>query len=404
MFLTKILHHPRQIPATIWGVGLVTMCLTLSSVIVISLSPLYLTQVFGLSCLGLGLIEGAMEFIALTTRIFAGFVCDALAKRKPLLLMAVGLVTVARPIFPMAGDVTFIFLSRSLERIGNGLQATPRDALIGDFAPAHMRGAAYGLRETLGKLGAFLGALLAMFWLSTNVESYTPIFWFTAIPPFIALLLVWFMVKDKEAHHTRSFKEGLKTVFSKANFKSLKNQYWCVIVISFLFMLSNYSGAFMILQGKKITGQDSIAPLTMIVQNSLAMLVAYPLGRLFDRYSHRVILGCGFGIVILSNLFLAHGTSLVHILIGAGLWGIQMAMTQSLLVALVAINCVRENRGTAFAIYYLFIGTAFFFSNYIIGYLTDTYSSTHGFYYSILVAGVAFFFLPLLEKKNQLKV
>lgn len=404
MPLKAILKAPRELPATIWGVGLVTLCLNLSSIIVISLSPLYLTQVFGLSCLGLGLIEGAMEFIALTTRIFAGFLCDALAKRKPLLMMAVGLVTLARPIFPLAGDVTWIFFSRSLERIGNGLQATPREALIGDFAPQHLKGSAYGLRETLGKLGSFLGAILAMIWLTDRVDSYTPIFWFTAIPPVLALLVVMFFVQDKQSQVTRSFKEGLFSVFSKSNFQSLSGQYWCVIIISFLFMLSNYSGAFMILQGKRVTGLDTIAPLTMIVQNSMAMLVAYPLGRLFDRHSHRLILGAGFATVILSNLFLAHATSMTHILLGAGLWGVQMAMTQSILVALVALNCQRQNRGTAFAIYYFFIGTAFFASNYIIGLLNDNFSALHGFYYSIVVAGVAFFFLPLLKGKQELKI
>jgi len=396
-------HTVKKLPRPIWGVGFVTLCLNLSSIIVFSLSPLYLTQRFGISRFSLGILEGSIEFIALGTRIIAGFICDAMVKRKPLLLIAVGLSFVSRPLFPLANNIFIVFLSRSIERVANGLQATPREALIGDFAPPKLRGSAYGLRESLGKMGSFLGAGIAMIWLLYNVDSLYEIFWFTCIPPLLGLILLILIVHDKPQLVTSSttaktsFKVRFKEVFSYQNITSLKQNYWIVVLISFMFMLSNYSGAFVILQGKHVTQLDIIAPLSMVLQNGMAMMTALPIGRLFDRYSHTLILGIGFCIVIVANIVFIMATNMAMVLLGAGLWGIQLAMTQSLLVAKIAINSQEKNRGTAFALYYLAIGIAFLIANSVMGKISDSFSLGWGFGYSLTIAVIALGMLPLLK-------
>jgi len=391
---------PFSLPKVIWGVGLVTLLLNFSTIIIFSLSPLYLTEVFGISCLKLGVLEGVVEFCALSTRIFAGVISDAIRKRKPLLLGAVSLTAIARPIFPLAPTISWIYVSRTLDRIANGLQATPREALIGDYAPVGMKGACYGLRESLGKLGSFFGAGLTMLWLYFGVTSYHPIFWFASIPPLIAVLLVTFLIKDPPFLNAQA-SHSSTPIFTFDNVKKLKKDYWIVILISFLFTLSTYSGAFMILQAKHVSGSDAIAPLVMISQNISATLAAYPIGRLFDIYNHRLILSIGFMIVIIANMCLAFAPNAFVVLLGAFFWGIQMAWTQSLLVAKVASNCDRNNRGTAFSIYYLFVGIAFLLCNMIVGKLSDLFSLQAGFFYSSIIAALAFFFLPLIKNSQE---
>jgi MFS family permease len=388
-----------SLPLTIWGVGLVTLLLNFSTIIIFSLSPLYLRKEFGISCLGLGMLEGVVEFFALTTRIFAGVISDVLHKRKPLLFGSIALAAIARPIFPLATSMSWIYLSRILDRIANGLQATPREALIGDYAPVGLRGASYGLRESLGKIGSFLGAALTVLWCLLHLSSYREIFWVASIPPLIAVLLVVFLVKD--VVYTEESKRPKPSIFSWSNVTKLNREFWLVILISFLFMHSNYAGTFMLLQAKQVVQSDVIAPLCMTVQNIAAMLTAYPIGYLFDRWNHRVLLGLGLLIVIAANTCLTFATSWELILLGAAFWGIQMAMTQTLLVASVAANCQQENRGTAFAIYYLFIGLSFLASNMIVGKLSDLYSLPYGFSYSSLIAALAFFFLPLIKNSQR---
>jgi MFS family permease len=386
-----------SLPFTIWGVGLVVLLINFSTIIIYSLLPFYLIDVFHISCSGLGQLEGVVEFLALTTRIFAGILSDIMHRRKPLLLAAVALIAIARPIFPLAPNMIWILVSRLFDRIGNGLQATPREALIGDYAPPGKKGTCYGLRESLGKVGSFLGAGLTLIWLSMHFSSYENVFWVASITPLLAVLLVILFIKDlpsliRTPTHKRT------TIFAWENVTRLSQNYWFTIILSFLFMLTNYSGAFLILQGKQVTGSETIAPLAMIVQNFAAMLVAYPMGRLFDRYNHRLILGAGFIVVIISNMCLAFAMNAWFILLGAFFWGIQFAWTQSLFVAKVASYSNKDNRGTAFAIYYLFVGLGYLICNTVFGKLTDLYSLQYGFFFSSAVAAIAFFFLPLIKK------
>jgi MFS family permease len=385
-----------SLPLTIWEVGVVVLLLNFSTIIIYSLLPLYMVNVFHISCSGLGKLEGSVEFLALMTRIFAGVLSDIFHRRKPLLLVAVALVAVARSIFPLAPNLAWLVVSRITDRIGNGLQATPREALIGDYAPPGKKGACYGLRESLGKIGSFLGAGLALICLSLHL-SYKEVMWAAFITPFLALLLVIFFIKDLPSlvHiHT----EKRPTIFAWENVTKLSRNYWSVIVISFLFMLTNYGAVFLILRGNQVTESVTIGPLCLIVQNFASMLVTYPLGRLFDLYNHRLILGSGFIVVIIANMCLAFAPNALFILLGAAFWGIQFAWTQSLLVAKVASYCTKENRGTAFAIYYLFIGLGFLACNTVFGKLADLYSLQYGFFFSTAVAALAFFFLPLIKK------
>jgi MFS family permease len=146
----------REIPMSIWAIGFVSLLVNASSVIIFSLYPIYAIEVLGVSLIGLGFIEAVVEAISWFTRIFAGVLSDYLHRRKPILLAAYGLAAGSRFIFPIAPDVSWLVGARALDRLANGLQASPRDALVGDAAPPHLKGASYGLQKTLGLLDPLL--------------------------------------------------------------------------------------------------------------------------------------------------------------------------------------------------------------------------------------------------------
>lgn len=391
-----------MLPKNIWAIGLMSLCINLSSVIIFSLSPLYLTKVLGVTTLGLGFIEGIVEFISWLTRIFAGIISDIFRKRKPLLVVSVILSCLARPIFAFASSIPGIFIARVLDRLANGLQASPREALVGDSTPPQKRGASYGLRQSLGLVGSALGAILTMFWLLYFGDQFSQIFWFAAVPPVIALIVVLGSIKEKESSLSKEEAALRKEQrFQLHHMRFLPASYWRLLLVSFLFMLSGYSGSFMIIRGECITHSTSIAPAIMIVQNVCAMLIAYPMGRMFDRFKHQKLLIFGFLMVGVANTVLAFAQSGTMILLGAGLWGIQLASNQSLLTAKIAQYSTPLNRGTAFGFFYITSGTAIFLANAIVGKISKEYTLEMAFHYSTVMAVLAILSLFLLRDKKK---
>jgi MFS family permease len=389
----------RTIPRTIWAIGLVTLLMNLSSIVVFSLSPIYLTAVLGVTNFGIGIFEGAVEALSWFTRIFSGVISDYWRKRKPLLFMASTFAALSRPIFAWAPSVGWVFFARSIDRIGNGLQATPREALVGDHAPKDLKGTCYGLRQTLSVIGSFIGAIGVYYWVQDKSIDYRTIFWGASVPPIIALIILFFMVKDSPQETLPKTKQKFKDTLQ--HIKDLKPSFWRVLMVAFIFMLSNYSGAFMILQAKHVTQSLTIAPQTMIFQNLATMLAAFPIGRLSDRMDRRILLGIGFIIAIVSNLLLGFAEDQVMILLGATLWGAQLGVTQSLFVTKVADHTSPDVRGTAFGIYYVSIGLSLFLSNSQVGWLTDTFEPVYGFMASSVYAFIALLCLPLIKAHHQ---
>ncbi len=388
-----------SIPRSIWGLGFVSLLINLSSIIIFSLTPIYLTSVLGITTFTLGFYEGIVEFISQLMRISSGVISDYFRRRKLLLLIAYGLTALSRPFFAIGNTVGMIVTGRILDRISNGLQATPREALVGDLAPKELKGACYGLRQTLTMTGSFIGAFVVWYLLKETGADFAFVFKVACVPPILALLTLIFFVKDSPISVTEStgpkFKEYLFYM------REMTRDYWTVVLIAFVFMLSNYSGAFMILKAGTVGYTEHETIIVMIMQNLFAMLSAFPIGRLSDRIDRRYFIGLGFLLTIAANMVFAFCTGKGPVLVGAGLWGLQMGMTQSLLLTKISDTTRREVRGTAFGIYYLLIGVALLLSNNLTGYLDHEYSKSHAFIMSALIAGVALLLLPMIKSSKQ---
>lgn len=197
--MTEMSPARRQaIPAGIWVLGFVSMLMDISSEMIHALLPIYLVSVLGTSALTVGVIEGIAEATASITKIFSGALSDWLGKRKALAALGYGLAALTKPVFPLASSVGWLVAARFIDRIGKGIRGAPRDALVADLAPPNLRGASFGLRQSLDTLGAFIGPLLAIavMWLSAN--NFQTVFWIAVIPAFLSAGLIIVAVREPE--------------------------------------------------------------------------------------------------------------------------------------------------------------------------------------------------------------
>jgi len=190
---------PHRIPTSVWLLGFVSMLTDISSEMVHSLLPMYLLTTMGVSVLAIGIIEGIAESTALVLKVFSGTFSDYVVRRKALVLTGYALSAITKPVFPLATSLSVIMGGRFIDRIGKGIRDAPRDALIVDITPAPIRGAAFGLRQAIDTVGAFLGPLIAvalMLWWSNH---FVWVFWVACVPAVLAVLLLlavkegWFL-------------------------------------------------------------------------------------------------------------------------------------------------------------------------------------------------------------------
>lgn len=382
-------------PKPIIAIGLVSFLINTSSVIVYSVTPLYLTKVLGVTALSLGILEGTVEMLAWSSRIFSGVITDYFQKRKPVLLLAYIITSISRPIFAISNSVYLFFFARSTDRISNGLQATARDSLVGDLSVYGQRGSAYGLRQSLSLTGSLVGGILALIFLYYLSISYKSIFLIATFPAILAIfILVYFVNEPQKKTKNRKLSSVIKPI--KQLFISSNKHYWKTIFLASLYMLGNYSGFFAILHAEYITKQDAIGPILMISQNLGGMLAAYPIGHYSDKGNRTKLLGYGFLLAILSNLCFTFAHNAITILIASLLWGSQMGITQSLFAARIADSTNSGLRGSAFGVYYLIMGIMILLSNTMVGWGFDNLAHGKAFYISS-----AFILLALIILKIQ---
>jgi len=361
---------PRKpvIPRTVWALGFVSLFMDISSEIVHALLPLFLTSTLGLSVALVGLVDGIAESTASIAKIFSGYVSDRLRRRKPLILLGYGLAALSKPFFPLAEGMAMVLSARFADRIGKGIRGAPRDALIADVTPQAIRGRAYGLRQALDTVGAFVGPLLAvglMFLLASDMRA---VFWIAVIPAGLAVLLVLFGVKDQVGHDAE---HAARIPIQFKDVTRFGKEFQTVLVIGTVFTLARFSEAFLILKASADGLPFALAPLVLVAMNIVYALGAYPAGTLSDHFSSSRLLIFGAVTLIAADLVLAFSSSLYGTFIGIALWGLHMAVTQGLFAKLVAHHSPQALRASAFGIFNLATGLALLFASIIAGVLWD---------------------------------
>jgi len=373
--MSKVAGTLGRIPASIWALGFVSLLMDVSSEMIHSLLPVFMVTVLGTSIWVIGLIEGGAEATALIVKIFSGVLSDHWHKRKPLAILGYGLGAISKPLFALATSAGFVLTARILDRVGKGIRGAPRDALVADLAPQELRGAAFGLRQALDTVGAFLGPLLGIVLMLLWANDFRAVFWVAIIPALLAVALLMFGVQEPE----RQAGIARTNPISKHNLKRLSPAYWRVVVIGAVFTLARFSEAFLVLRALQGGMAVTYAPLVLIVMNVMYAAGAYPFGKLSDRMSHSRLLAWGLVVLVAADGLLAASNQWPWVWVGILLWGLHMAMTQGLLAAMVADTAPADLRGTAFGFFNLLSGIAMLFASGLAGMLWDQLGASFSF-------------------------
>jgi MFS family permease len=358
----------REIPSAVWALGFVSLLMDTSSEIIHALLPVYLVQVLGTSMVTVGFIEGVAEATASIMKVFSGAVSDWLGKRKWLAVAGYGLAALSKPIFPLASSVGWLVAARVIDRIGKGIRGAPRDALIADVTPEHLRGASFGLRQSLDTAGAFLGPALAIGLMWLTADNFKATFWVAVIPAFLCVALLVVAIDEPERP------AGLRNVRSPLGLVELRRlglAYWFVVGVAVVFSLARFSEAFLILRAQAVGLPVMLVPLVLVLMNLVYSFAAYPAGVLSDRANRITILGVGFGFLVAADLVFALTTGLSGVAVGVALWGLHLGFTQGLLSTLVADTAPPELRGTAFGMFNLLGGVSLLIASVLAGALWE---------------------------------
>lgn len=370
-----------RIPGGVWVLGFVSLLMDVSSEMIHSLLPLFMATSLGASALAIGIVEGLGEATALIVKVFSGTLSDYLGKRKGLAVFGYALGALSKPLFALASTVGVVLTARVVDRIGKGVRGAPRDALVADIVPVHLRGAAFGLRQSLDTVGAFLGPLLAVGLMLLWADDFRSVFWVAVIPGGLAVALLFFGLREPEHHSTVKRTNPIR----KENLARLDSHYWWIVAVGALFTLARFSEAFLVLRAQQSGIALALVPLVMVAMNVVYALCAYPFGAISDRMSHNKLLMMGLIVLIAADMVLAISAHWTVVLAGVALWGVHMGMTQGLLATMIAHSAPSDLRGTAYGLFNLVSGLAMLLASVVAGALWDSAGPDATFY-----AGAAF--------------
>jgi MFS family permease len=379
--MTAPVPPASRLPAGIWALGFVSLLMDISSELIHSLLPVFLVTTLGTTVLVVGLIEGAAEATALMTKVFSGVLSDYWGRRKPLAVLGYGLGALSKPLFALATTSGLVLSARLIDRVGKGIRGAPRDALIADIAAPEIRGAAFGLRQALDTVGAFLGPLLAIGLMLLWANDFRAVFWVAVIPGVLSVALLVFAVREPRP----AAGERRGNPIRRENLRRLGRAYWWVVGVGAVFTLARFSEAFLVLRAQQGGLALAWAPLVLITMNIVYSIGAYPFGKLSDKMSHRALLAWGLAVLIAADLLLATSGAGGMLWGGIALWGLHMAMTQGLLSAMVAQAAPADLRGTAFGFFNLVSGLALLLASGLAGLMWDQWGAPATF-----LAGAAF--------------
>ena len=392
---------PRRLPRHIVVLGIISLLTAMSSAMVYGLLPVFLVRVLGATVASVGVIEGVAEAMTSLTKIVSGFASDRMGRRKPLVLLGYAVSAINKVMFPLAGDVFTVFVARVIDRAGKGMRDAPRDAFLTDVTPVKVRGSGFGLRLAFYTTGFVIGPLAAITLMKLSGDNFQLVFWIAVIPAFVAVIVVLFGLKEPVR---KTFAAEPFRMPRRAEFAQLAGPFWWAIAVASLLSLARFSHAFLVLKAHHIGIDAAFVPIMLVIMHLVYAAAAYPFGMLADHMDRRLQLGIGAAILVSADIVLAVAQVGWLSATGAALWGLQMAVTQGLLLASVGDAAPRELRGTAFGIYDLVVGSATFVASSAAGALWMAGGPELAFGFSGLIAVAAMvllLFQPAPRSVNQ---
>lgn len=389
-----------RIPRGVWMLGFVSLFMDISSEMIHSLLPVFMITVLGLSATAVGLVEGIADVTTYFARLASGYASDRLGKRKLLAVIGYGMAAATKPFFALAPSLEWIIGARFADRLGKGIRGAPRDALIADLSPGDIRGASFGLRQSLDAIGALAGPLVAILLMAWTANDFRFVFWMATLPAAIAVLVLVIAVREPARPPAPTPSAGPAPLTGKL-IARLGMAFWGVAGLGALIHFARFSEAFLLLRAQNLGSSAMLVPLVLAILSAVYALAAYPVGRLSDSIGRRGLLIGGFAVLLASHLLLAYATSLTMVYGAAALWGLHLGMTQGLFAALIADTAPPALRGTAFGMFNLLSGVTLLLSSLGAGILWDLVSPRAPFMVGAVLSGAVLLALLTLYRARK---
>lgn len=410
------IHNPAQsrpkikIPMSVWMISLASMLLTFSSSIVTTIGPVYLIEIHHIDAKDLGDLESVVEFVSQILRFLAGSLSDSIFQRKSLMLLGFLFSALTKVLFPFATSYALFFGVKVLDRVGNGIQASPRDALLGDCAPKEIRGRSYGLSQTLRKLGASGGSLVATLMLGSFVvalvgykAAFISAFVVAIVPAILSLVFLIFFVHPPKHASLKGWR-AISRFFHEFihNIRFMGRPFWVLMVVIWCYGIAHFNESFLQFRAKELGADAQQSTMIIFVLTIVTSFAAYPLGLIADRIGKKKMVACGIMFMIISNLIMMRFSDVTWLFIATGFWGLHWAVTQGLLLSLIVDVAPKHLKGTAFGVYYILFGLASYIANkFVAGPIWHTYGAETNFMFSSIIAMVAVIILSVASKMKM---
>jgi MFS family permease len=387
----------------ILALGLVSFFTDFSTEMVLGILPLFIVNNLGASRAILGAIEGSAELVSYAFRMISGSLSDKVGKRKIFVLAGYGLSTFSKPFFALSTGWLDAFIVRTSDRIGKGLRTAPRDALIADSVSESISGKAFGIHRTIDQMGAILGPITAFALL--QIMDIRGIFFVSLIPGAIAVLILILFVKEiaiKRGGHSKA----ATTIFSNiGTIMSNNKPFALLLIISGIFSLGAFNFSFVLLKASELGIDNDVIPIVYAVINISHTAVGIPSGILADKIGKEKVLIVGYAVFAISAILMVMlSENSLYAFVLAAIFGLYIGISETVQRAVVPRYVSSELRGTAFGVYNLVLGTSFFVSNVIFGFLWDNYNLSTAVVYSIVLTSAAITGMSVFIKREAKKV
>jgi MFS family permease len=368
----------ERLPATVVGLGLVSLFTDLSSEAIFPLLPAFLVTL-GASNSFIGVVEGAADLVANALKFFAGREADRRKRQKPLVLLGYGISTVARPLVAFATMPWHVLAVRVVDRVGKGVRTAPRDALIAAVSDQAMRGRAFGFHRAMDHLGAALGTVLALslLWLfgarspdAATADVMRSVFLWAAVPGLVAMItLAWTPELPHPAPPPTQLprEPGLPGPLRRA------------LVPLTLFAFANATDAFLLVKAARLGAPPAAAPLLWLALHVIKASLGTAGGRLADRYGKRRALLVGWCVYAVTWGAIGFAGSLPSLFLLTALYGTSHGLVEGAERALVADLAGGRGRGAAFGAYNMVIGVASMLASAGFGLVWDRFGTAPAF-------------------------
>ena len=390
----------KRFSKEIWLVALFGFFLSTSTQMLYSHLALFLKFNLKTSILDIAKIDGFVEFLSYFVRIFSGAISDYLYNRKVLLIVGCSIAIIVKPVFAFASSALAVIIAEISERLGCGIQASPRDALIADLSDRNKLGASFGFCKAMKTAGGIIGAFVAVVIVYLSDNNYQLLFFLSTLPALLAILCVSKIHNPNKPYRNIYYTKKFDNPFSKRYLKSLDYKFWTLMSLAFVCELAHFGESLLTIRASQLLFSQNFSGIVSIVAAFGQVTFAYCFGIISDKYRKFTLLRLNLFLLLISYFIMNYTTSIYIFLIGIFLFYAQFAVIQLLFLALISRNVSSKLRGTAIGVFYFVIGISYLTTTYFCGILCEDFGYNQAFAYVSIQAFIAFAAICSTESKK----